>query len=304
MELSIEGLSKRFGSKVAVDNISVTLQPGVYGLLGANGAGKTTLRRMVCDILKPTSGKIFYDGKEIEELGETYRNYLGYLPQDFGYYPDFTAKEYLEFIAAVKGLNTAKTKKKVSEILETVNLSDVAGKKIRTFSGGMKQRLGIAQALLADPKLLICDEPTSALDPVGRKEILDILYKIRGTTTVLFSTHILSDVERICDHVALLNDGNIAVGGTLSEIKALHSHDSLLIEFSTEADLQHFKECMTGQSLLNGSEEKGREIVIHSREMKKAQHTIFSTLAEADLVPVKVELMEPSLESLFLEVIK
>ena len=168
----------------------------------------------------------------------------------------------------------------------------------------MKQRLGIAQALLADPKLLICDEPTSALDPVGRKEILDILYKIRGTTTVLFSTHILSDVERIFDHVALLNDGNIAVGGTLSEIKALHSHDSLLIEFSTEADLQHFKECMTGQSLLNGSEEKGREIVIHSREMKKAQHTIFSTLAEADLVPVKVELMEPSLESLFLEVIK
>ena len=168
----------------------------------------------------------------------------------------------------------------------------------------MKQRLGIAQALLAEPKLLICDEPTSALDPVGRKEILDILYKIRGTTTVLFSTHILSDVERICDHVALLNDGYIAVGGTLSEIKALHSHDSLLIEFSSEADLQQFKASMAKQPLLIGSEEKGREMIIHSREMKKAQHTIFSTLAEADLAPVKVALMEPSLESLFLEVIK
>ena len=175
---------------------------------------------------------------------------------------------------------------------------------LNSLSGGQKQRIAIARALAMDPDVILFDEPTSALDPVGRKEILDILYKIRGTTTVLFSTHILSDVERICDHVALLNDGNIAVGGTLSEIKALHSHDSLLIEFSTEADLQHFKECMTGQSLLNGSEEKGREIVIHSREMKKAQHTIFSTLAEADLVPVKVELMEPSLESLFLEVIK
>jgi ABC-2 type transport system ATP-binding protein len=174
----------------------------------------------------------------------------------------------------------------------------------QTLCYQQKQRLGIAQALLADPKLLICDEPTSALDPVGRKEILDILYKIRGTTTVLFSTHILSDVERICDHVALLNDGYIAVGGTLSEIKALHSHDSLLIEFSSEADLQQFKASMAKQPLLIGSEEKGREMIIHSREIKKAQHTIFSTLAEADLAPVKVALMEPSLESLFLEVIK
>ena len=141
MELSIECLSKRFGSKIAVNNISVTLQPGVYGLLGANGAGKTTLMRMVCDVLKPTSGRILYNGKEIEQLGENYRSYLGYLPQDFGYYPDFTAKEYLDFIVAIKGIDTVTAKKKIAELLEIVNLSDVAGKKIRTFSGGMKQRL-------------------------------------------------------------------------------------------------------------------------------------------------------------------
>lgn len=135
MELSIECLSKRFGSKIAVNNISVTLQPGVYGLLGANGAGKTTLMRMVCDVLKPTSGRILYNGKEIEQLGEHYRSYLGYLPQDFGYYPDFTAKEYLDFIVAIKGIDTVTAKKKIAELLEIVNLSDVAGKKIRTFSG-------------------------------------------------------------------------------------------------------------------------------------------------------------------------
>lgn len=133
MELSIKKLSKRFGSKVAVNNISVSLQPGVYGLLGANGAGKTTLMRMICSVLKPTSGKIIYDGKEIEQLDETYRSYLGYLPQDFGYYPDFTAKEYLDFIAAVKGIETTTAKKKVLKILETVNLSNVARKKFVPF---------------------------------------------------------------------------------------------------------------------------------------------------------------------------
>lgn len=135
MELSIEELNKRFGTKSAVSNISVTLQPGVYGLLGANGAGKTTLMRMVCNILKPTSGRILYDGEDINRLEDNYRNLLGYLPQDFGYYPDFTAKEYLEFIAAVKGLEGKKAKKNVAQVLETVNLSDVAAKKIRTFSG-------------------------------------------------------------------------------------------------------------------------------------------------------------------------
>ena len=168
----------------------------------------------------------------------------------------------------------------------------------------MKQRLGIAQALLADPRLLICDEPTSALDPVGRKEILDILYKLRGRTTVLFSTHILSDVERICDHVALLNGGRIAVGGSLPEIRALHSHDSLRIEFSQEEELRRFQSLAAGQPMLAGAEVKGRELTLHSREMKQTQRAVFAALAEADLAPVRVEQVEPSLESLFLEVIQ
>ena len=195
MELSIEQISKHFGSKSAVNNISVSFQPGLYGLLGANGAGKTTLMRMICDILKPTSGRILYDGKEIENLGEDYRNLLGYLPQDFGYYPDFTAKEYLDFIAAIKGINGTKAKKKVVQLLETVNLSNVAGKKIRTFSGGMKQRLGIAQAVLNDPQILVLDEPTAGLDPKERIRFRNLISELAKNKIVILSTHIVSDID-------------------------------------------------------------------------------------------------------------
>ena len=194
MELSIECLSKRFGSKIAVNNISVTLQPGVYGLLGANGAGKTTLMRMVCDVLKPTSGRILYNGKEIEQLGEHYRSYLGYLPQDFGYYPDFTAKEYLNFIAAIKGIDTVTAKKQITELLKIVNLSDVAEKKIRTFSGGMKQRLGIAQAVINDPHILVLDEPTAGLDPKERMRFRNLIAELAKDKIVILSTHIVSDI--------------------------------------------------------------------------------------------------------------
>lgn len=302
--LSICNLSKSFGEQKIIKNLNLSVPEGsVFGFIGQNGAGKTTTMKMVLGLLQPDEGEIRVCNEPVR-FGQTKTNqYIGYLPDVPEFYNYMTAIQYLTLCGEIVGLSKKIISQKGQRLLSLVGLDGVE-KRIGGYSRGMKQRLGIAQALLADPKLLICDEPTSALDPVGRKEILDILYKIRGTTTVLFSTHILSDVERICDHVALLNDGYIAVGGTLSEIKALHSHDSLLIEFSSEADLQQFKASMAKQPLLIGSEEKGREMIIHSREMKKAQHTIFSTLAEVDLAPVKVALMEPSLESLFLEVIK
>lgn len=209
MELSIECLSKRFGSKIAVNNISVTLQPGVYGLLGANGAGKTTLMRMVCDVLKPTSGRILYNGKEIEQLGEHYRSYLGYLPQDFGYYPDFTAKEYLNFIAAIKGIDTVTAKKQITELLKIVNLSDVAEKKIRTFSGGMKQRLGIAQAVINDPHILVLDEPTAGLDPKERMRFRNLIAELAKDKIVILSTHIVSDIDYIADDILMMKKGSL-----------------------------------------------------------------------------------------------
>ena len=299
--IEIENLSLTMKKQIILSDINLTFEKGkIHGLIGRNGSGKTMLMKCILGFIRPSQGTIWVDHKRIGKEVD-FPPHTGVIIETPGFIPHYSGYKNLKVLAE---LNGKIDRGQILHTMELVGLNPNLRRSVKKYSLGMRQRLGIAQALLADPKLLICDEPTSALDPVGRKEILDILYKIRGTTTVLFSTHILSDVERICDHVALLNDGNIAVGGTLSEIKALHSHDSLLIEFSTEADLQHFKECMTGQSLLNGSEEKGREIVIHSRNMKKAQHTIFSTLAEADIAPVKVELMEPSLESLFLEVIK
>lgn len=223
MELSIEELNKRFGTKSAVSNISVTLQPGVYGLLGANGAGKTTLMRMVCNILRPTSGRILYDGEDINRLGDSYRNLLGYLPQDFGYYPDFTAKEYLEFIAAVKGLEGKNAKKNVAQVLETVNLSNVATKKIRTFSGGMKQRLGIAQAVINNPQILVLDEPTAGLDPKERMRFRNLIAELAKDKIVILSTHIVSDIDYIADDILMMKKGNLILNCATES--AIHSMD-------------------------------------------------------------------------------
>ena len=165
MELTIEHVSKQFKDIKAVNNVSLQITPGVWGLLGANGAGKTTLMRMLCAILESTSGEVFLDGREIVSMGAEYRDILGYLPQDFGYYPNYTAREFLLYMAALKGIPRDRAKKRAEELLEVAGLSEVAAKKIKTFSGGMKQRVGIAQALLNHPKLLILDEPTAGLDP-------------------------------------------------------------------------------------------------------------------------------------------
>ena len=165
--------------------------------------------RMVCDVLKPTSGRILYNGKEIEQLGEHYRSYLGYLPQDFGYYPDFTAKEYLNFIAAIKGIDTVTAKKQITELLKIVNLSDVAEKKIRTFSGGMKQRLGIAQAVINDPHILVLDEPTAGLDPKERMRFRNLIAELAKDKIVILSTHIVSDIDYIADDILMMKKGSL-----------------------------------------------------------------------------------------------
>jgi len=173
MELIIDRVSKQYKNNIAVDRISIKLQKGVYGLLGANGAGKTTLMRMICGILKPTSGTISFDGMDVSE--ENYRSILGYLPQDFGYYPEFTGMDFLLYMAALKGIGKAQAKRKSNELLQLVSLQDVAKKKIKTYSGGMKQRLGIAQALLNQPKVLILDEPTAGLDPKERVRFRNLI---------------------------------------------------------------------------------------------------------------------------------
>ena len=212
MRLSVDSLSKQYKNKIAVDRVSFTLSEGVTGLLGDNGAGKTTLMRMMTGILAPTSGEITADGIAVQT--EEYRSLLGYLPQDFGYYPEFTAKEFIQYIAALKGLEKRHAKRKTDELLEVVGLSDVANKKIKTFSGGMKQRVGIAQAIVNDPKILILDEPTAGLDPKERVRFRNLIAEIGKNTIVLFSTHIVSDIDSIAKSLLMMRDGQIIYEGT------------------------------------------------------------------------------------------
>lgn len=218
MVLSIEKLTKQYGNKIAVDRLNAEFGTGVYGLLGANGAGKTTLMRMLCGILIPTSGEVKLDGVNNLDMGEAFREQLGYLPQDFGYYPDFKAREFMLYVAALKGLTPVRAKERVDELLETVGLKDVANKKIRTFSGGMKQRLGIAQAMVNDPKILVLDEPTAGLDPKERVRFRNLLSDFASERLVLLSTHIVSDVEYIADQILVMKNGALIAEGTVMEL--------------------------------------------------------------------------------------
>lgn len=229
MELSLDRLTKHYGAKIAVDCLSTTMTPGVYGLLGANGAGKTTLMRMLCGILQPTSGDVLCNGRSIYEMGSAYRNLLGYLPQEFGYYPNYTAQEFLLYIAVLKGLPRHSALPRSEALLEMVGLANTKGKKIRTFSGGMKQRLGIAQALLNDPKILVLDEPTAGLDPKERVRLRNILSDLAGERIVLLSTHIVSDVEAIADTVFLMKKGAFILQGSSEQ---LVSHAQNVWEFA------------------------------------------------------------------------
>lgn len=215
MELIIDRVTKQYQNKIAVDRISLKLHKGVYGLLGANGAGKTTLMRMICGILKPTGGTISLDGMDVSE--ESYRAVLGYLPQDFGYYPEFTGMDFLIYMAALKGLSKEQAKRKAAELLKLVALEDVAKKKIKTYSGGMKQRIGIAQALLNDPQVLILDEPTAGLDPKERVRFRNLIGALGKDSIVLLSTHIVSDIEHIADEVLKMKAGQLIYQGAWDE---------------------------------------------------------------------------------------
>ena len=216
MELIIDRLTKQYKNKIAVDRFSLTCGPGVYGLLGANGAGKTTLMRMIGGILKPTGGTVTLDG--IDSSREEYRNVLGYLPQEFGYYPNFAGKDFLMYLSALKGLTKKQAKRRSEELLELVGLKDEKNKKIRTYSGGMKQRLGIAQALINRPRILVLDEPTAGLDPGERVRFRNLIGELGKDNIVILSTHIVGDLEQVADKILLMKKGQLIFSGKMEEI--------------------------------------------------------------------------------------
>ena len=302
--LSVKGLSKSFGVNKVLDGITFDVPEGsIFGFIGANGAGKTTTMKLILGLLPPEGGEILVCGEKVS-FGATKTNrYIGYLPDIPAFYGYMRPKEYLRLCGEIAGLGAVENNKRVMELLEMVGLSKIKTR-IGVFSRGMKQRLGMAQALLNEPKLLICDEPTSALDPVGRKEILDILKQIKGKTTVVFSTHILSDVERICDRAAVLSGGHIALSGTLAQLRAKHQSDSIFVEFASMADKERFVAAATPMmvSMMKKSDTADTELTLHATDIVATQREILRILSTNDILPLKLEVMEPTIESLYLEV--
>lgn len=302
--LEIKQLHKSFGSHNILNGLDMDVpEHSIFGFVGQNGAGKTTTMKIILGLLKATSGSVTVCGEAVA-YGETKTNrHIGYLPDVPEFYGYMKPMEYLKLCGEITGLSKVEIQSKSEELLALVGLANEK-RRISGFSRGMKQRLGIAQALLNEPKLLICDEPTSALDPIGRKEILDILLAIKGKTTVLFSTHVLSDVERICDHVAVLHNGKLALSGTLAEMKERHRHNGFTIEFSTIKDADSFTNSEELQQPSLNLSLEGNTLTITIADTKVNGYFLIDLLAKKQIIPTKFEVMEPTLESLFTEVVR
>ncbi|RPJ95272.1 ABC transporter ATP-binding protein [Rummeliibacillus sp. TYF005] len=297
--LTLDHVTKSFGSNLVIDDISFQLEEGkIFGLLGQNGAGKTTLMKMILGLLPITKGKILLFDEEVKYGYSPTNRHIGYLPDVPSYYSYMTAYEYLILCGEITGIPKKTLKERAEKYLKLVGL-EKNKKKIQQFSRGMKQRLGIAQALIHQPKLLICDEPTSALDPIGRKEILDILKSIKKETTVILSTHILHDAEQICDEVAMLHNGKFVVTGTLSEIMKTHSKQQIRVVFDDEKQAQNFVE---KSEMIENVRIQSNILLIEATNIKDMQKQIFTQCTTLHLFPSSIEIVHPSLDEIFLEV--
>ena len=300
--LKIENLHKSFGKNTIINGLSMSIPENtIFGFLGKNGAGKTTTMKMILGFLKKDEGSIEVFGEEVS-FGQSKTNrFIGYLPDVPEFYGYMTAKEYLNLCGSITGLSKNEIKNKSVELLELVGLRDV-NKRISGYSRGMKQRLGIAQALLNSPKLLICDEPTSALDPLGRKEILDIILKIKDSTTVIFSTHILSDVEAICDHVVVLDKGKNVLEGSIDELKNIKRKNTIKIRFKSDKELKAFKSLDKFSNLVTN--EKGDTLYLTDEDNQLKDLDILYELYKLNIFPLEIKIEEPTLENIFMEVTK
>lgn len=295
--LEISHITKTFGAKKVLNDLSFSVpEHSVFGFIGQNGAGKTTTMKIILGLLKSDQGEVFVNGEKVTFGQNSTNKYIGYLPDVPEFYGFMTPREYLTMCGQITGMHKEEISKKSVELLKLVGL-EKENKRIKGFSRGMKQRLGIAQALLNSPKLLICDEPTSALDPMGRKEVLDILSSVKEHTTVVFSTHVLSDVERICDRIAFLHEGKVALSGTLEEIRNVRNGESIEIEFFTEQDADIFG------SICPGGKKSGRTKLLFQKRTERDMLDIMKCLSRNQIPILRLERLEPTLEDLFLEVI-
>ena len=295
--LKLSNVSKSFGSKKVIDNLSFSVEENkIFGFIGKNGAGKTTTMKMILGLLRIDSGEIMVNDEAVKFGNAKTNRKIGYLPDVPEFYGFMTPEEYLMFCGKIAGMDKKYCDKRIEELTKLVGLYGI-NKRISGFSRGMKQRLGIAQALLGNPKLLICDEPTSALDPLGRKEILDILSDVKKHTAILFSTHILSDVERICDKIAFLHNGKLALCGTIDEVKNIHNGSGLEIEFYSVEDTDNFK------SYFPESERTDRLKLYFDKKTEKDMLNIMKILVQNNIAVQRIEMLEPTLEDLFMEVI-
>ncbi|MGE7184978.1 ABC transporter ATP-binding protein [Peribacillus sp. NPDC006672] len=279
--LVVKDVSKQYGSFLALKNMNLEFNDGVYGLLAPNGAGKTTLIKMLVTLISPSKGEILYNGTNIVDLDEDYRDILGYLPQQFGYYKNYSPKQYLLYLAALKGLDKKNALEKISEVLEKVALTDVTNKKMKKFSGGMIQRVGIAQALLNDPKILILDEPTAGLDPKERARFRQLLTGLARERLVIISTHIVSDIESIANEVIMIKNQQLLYKGSVEKIcNTLDGH-----VYETSISYERLESFRKQYVLLSEKQEYGSMIV---RFVQKGK-------TEADWIPAN-----PHLEDVFL----
>lgn len=294
--IKITEVSKKFGSQEVLRNINLTISEGqIFGLLGKNGAGKTTLMKIILGLTKMDQGSIAIFEENVS-FGETPTNrHIGYLPDVPSFYPFMTAGEYLRYCGEITGLNKEQRHERAEKYLQLVGLENNK-KRISGFSRGMKQRLGIAQALLHQPKILICDEPTSALDPIGRRDILEILQKIKQETTVIFSTHILNDAEKICDEIALIHDGEFVLSGNLKDILNAHQKQLLVVELQSTEDQQKFQ-ARFPEAICNDD-----QLLLSSSNLVALQKEVFEFSIEQQMIIQSITTKKASLDEIFMEV--
>lgn len=301
--LELKNIRKQFGDLQVIRDLSFSVpEHSVFGFIGKNGAGKTTTMKMILGFLKPDAGDIYVCGEKVAYGNTKTNRYIGYLPDVPEFYGYMNPREYLKLCGEITGLPGELIRSRTTELLQMVGLEN-ANRKIRGFSRGMKQRLGIAQALLNEPKLLICDEPTSALDPIGRKEILDILSLARSRTTILFSTHILSDVERICDSIGVLNDGRLVLQGSVQEIKNERRKDEIRIEVKGDQAARSLADLIRRLPFVLSAEARENSIYFQLTQAEKFGKELMALLVREDISVLRYELLEPSLEHVFLEVV-